>query len=719
MKKWFSSFFCLIFFYLILNSSTSVCADIPDFENFKPYQKPKDLEKEGLEKLLKTLESKSARKEFILQLRTMVAAKTKVENEPTPLALSKVSEIIHAISEKILEFFGELEKTFSEIVELINDPHSRTEVFHALKNMLIILGLGVIISRGMRRVSYYAYQRLKNASTQAFIPSKRAKFIQRIINGFSVFIMAIVMFSFTSILSLHGVMNHITYLSIISLISYEAALFFYHLILSPNWRELRLIKIHDSTAQLGYRYLRLVTFFMIMGIALGELILLLKGPTILYSFIIKAMLFIACIKTLWFIYVIRNRVSHWLVRQEQSISRNRQFSSTVARTWHVWASLYVSVFGVTTFFQRINNVKVIAFSFIGTAFLITVSYILVLKIPKFVRTFIEHITHHLPHITPRKNFYTVFLSLLISLSIIFSLLFLSLEIWDLEVFDFFAEIESLPSAFLNILLIFLLSIFIWEMNEYVIDRFFNRSTKQQRGVARRQRLLTIKPLVQNTTRFILFALVALIIFAELTLDITPLLAGVGVIGIAFSFGSQSLVKDIITGIFILVEDTINVGDIVQIDGQSGNVEAISLRTVRLRDSEGNLHTIPFSGIIKITNMSKDFAYYLFQIGLSYSQNMDHAFNTMKEVDVEMRNDPHYSAMILEPLDIMGVDKFAETGVILQARIKTLPDKSRWSVGREFNRRLKTAFDQKGIEFAYEYRGYELLSAQATTSLSKI
>ena len=148
---------------------------------------------------------------------------------------------------------------------------------------------------------------------------------------------------------------------------------------------------------------------------------------------------------------------------------------------------------------------------------------------------------------------------------------MSLEIWDLEVFDFFSEIEGLPSAFLNILLIFLLSIFVWETNEYIIDRFFNRSTKQQKGIVRKQRLLTIKPLVQNTTRFILFVLVTLIIFAELNLDITPLLAGVGVIGIAFSFGSQSLVKDIITGIFILVEDTINVGDIVQIDGQNGNV----------------------------------------------------------------------------------------------------------------------------------------------------
>ncbi|MBN9413468.1 MAG: mechanosensitive ion channel [Candidatus Paracaedimonas acanthamoebae] len=718
MKKLFNTFFGLTFFCLILSSFSSVQADISDFENLKPDQKPKDLETDALEKLLKTLESKSARKEFISQLRTMIAAKTKAESEPAPLALSKISEIIHSISEKIIEFLSECEKTFAEILALFNDSSYRSEFIYAIKDIFLILGLGIIINRSIRWMGYYAYKHLNNSSHFTKLSNKKIRIIQRIISGFAIISMTIAMFTFASNSSLKGMMVPITFLLMISLVSYESSLFLFQLIFSPKWKELRLIKINDSTALLSYRYLRLVTFLMVVGITLSELILLLKGPTIFYSFVIKSMLFIACFKTLWFIYVMRNRVSQWLLRQEQSVNRQKPFSSTVARSWHVWASLYVCLFGITTFFQRINNVKTVAFSFIGTAFLITISYVLVLKIPKFVRTFMGHVTHHLPHIAPRKGFYTIFFSLLISLSIIFSLLFLSLEIWDLEVFDFFSEIEGLPSAFLNILLIFILSIFVWETNEYIIDRLFNRSAKHQRGTAKKQRLLTIKPLVQNTTRFILFALVALIIFAELNLDITPLLAGVGVIGIAFSFGSQSLVKDIITGIFILVEDTINVGDIVQIDGQNGNVEAISLRTVRLRDSEGNLHTIPFSGITKITNMSKNFSYYLFQIGISYSENIDRAFEAMKEVDLELRQDARYDAMILEPLEIMGVDKFTETGVILQARIKTLPDKSRWIVGREFNRRLKINFNRQKIEFAYEQKVYKLILSPEIPLISK-
>lgn len=718
MKKWLNTLFYFIFFCFLLNAFTPVYADISDFADLKPNQKPKDIEADALEKLVKTLESKSARKEFISQLRTMIAAKSKVENEPAPLALSKISEIIHAISEKILEFFSECEKTFTEVIKLLDNPAFRVKLIHAFKNIFLILGLGIIINRSIRWISYYTYKHFKNDTQQTPLSNRKLRFIQRIINGFAVISMIIAMFTFASNLSLEGLIEPITYLFMVALASYEIAVFLYQLIFSPHVKELRLIKVHDTTARLSYRYLQVVTFLMVAGMALSELLLLLKSPVIFYSFVIKAILLIACFKTLWSIYMMRNRVSHWLVHQEQNINNNKQFSSTIARTWHVWASLYVCVFGVTTFFQKINNVKAVAFSFIGTAFLITVSYILVLKIPRFVRTFIGHIVHHLPHIHPRRNFYTVFLSLLISLSIMFSLLFLSLEIWDFEVFDFFSKIEGLPSAFLNIILIFLLGIFIWELNEYIIDRFFNRSSKQRKGIVRKQRLLTIKPLVQNTTRFILFALVGLIIFAELNLDITPLLAGVGVIGIAFSFGSQSLVKDIITGIFILVEDTINVGDIVQIDGQNGNVEAISLRTVKLRDSEGNLHTIPFSGITKITNMSKNFAYYLFQIAVSYSQNLDHAYEAMKEVDQDIRNDSKYSPMILEPLEIMGVDKFTETGIILQARIKTLPDKSRWIVGREFNRRLKINFNQKGIEFAHEYKSYVLLAPQSPTLIPK-
>lgn len=718
MKKWLNTFFYFVFFSFLLSVLTPVYAGPPDFEDLKPNQKPKDIEVDALEKLIKTLESKSARKEFISQLRTMIAAKSKVENEPAPLALSKISEIIHAISEKILEFFSEFEKTFTEIIKLLDAPSFRLKLIHAFKNIVLILGLGIIINRGMRWVSYYAYRHFKNDVYQTTISNKKLRFFQRIINGFAVISMIIAMFTLASNLPLQGIIEPITYIFMIAFASYEAAVFLYRLIFSPYLKELRLIKIHDTTALLSYRYLRLVTFLIVLGMTLSEILLLLKSPIIFYSFIIKAILAIACFKTLWFIYMIRNRVSHWLVHQQQNVNNNKQFSSTIARTWHVWASLYVSVFGITTFFQKINNVKAVAFSFIGTAFLITISYILVLKIPRFVRNFIGHVVHHLPHIHSRRNFYTVFLSLLISLSIMFILLFLSLEIWDFEVFDFFSEIDGLPSAFLNIILIFLLGIFIWELNEYIIDRFFNLSSKQRKGADRKRRLLTIKPLIQNTTRFILFALVALIIFAELNLDITPLLAGVGVIGIAFSFGSQSLVKDIITGIFILVEDTINVGDIVQIDGQNGNVEAISLRTVKLRDSEGNLHTMPFSGITKITNMSKNFAYYLFQIAISYSENLDRVYEAMKEVDQDIRNDAKYTSMILEPLEIMGVDKFIETGVILQARIKTLPDKSRWIVGREFNRRLKLNFNQNGIVFAHEYKSYALLAPQSSTLIPK-
>ncbi len=714
MKKLFCNFFSLIFLFLVLSNVFTVYADVPDFENFKLDQKPKELEVEALEKLLKTLESKSARKEFITHLRTMIAAKNKIEKEPAPLALSKVSETIHTISEKILEFFSELESTFAEIINLLNNSDLRSKMTHAFKNILLVLGLGILVSRGLQRIGNYAYQQLKKTPKQVANSHKKATYIQRIANGFAVIGMLVVMYSLTPYMPLSKMLNQITYLLIIALVSYEAALFIYRLILSPKLKDLRLIKVQDSTAELSYRYLRLITLLTVIGITLSELVLLLKGPSIFYSFIIKSTIFIACLKTFWFIYVIRNRVSHWLVRQESNTKSVSQFSSTIAKTWHVWASLYVGFFGITIFLQRINNVKIVVFSFISTALLITLSYILVLKIPKLVRAFIAHVIQHLPHVTPRKNFYTIFLSMIISACIIICLLFLSLEILDIEALDFFTEIENLPSSFLNILLILLLSIFAWEINEYLIDRFFNRSTKQHKGNIRKQRLLTIKPLVQNISRFILFALVALIIFAELNLDITPLLAGVGVIGIAFSFGSQSLVKDIITGIFILVEDTINVGDIVQIDGQNGNVEAISLRTVRLRDSEGNLHTLPFSGIIKITNMSKNFSYYLLQIGLSYSENVDKAFEALKQVDAEIRNDLQFNAMILEPLEIMGVDKLTETGVILLARIKTLPDKSRWVIGREFNRRVKAIFDQKKIEFAYEYRGYEMFSTKASS-----
>jgi small conductance mechanosensitive channel len=197
---------------------------------------------------------------------------------------------------------------------------------------------------------------------------------------------------------------------------------------------------------------------------------------------------------------------------------------------------------------------------------------------------------------------------------------------------------------------------------------------------------------------VFLGLIALfLILAELGVNIAPLLAGAGVIGLAIGFGSQRLVQDIITGMFVLFSDTLRVGDVVEVAGRSGVVEAVAVRTIVLRDYGGNVHTIPYSAINTVTNLTKDFSYAVFEVGVSYRASVDEVIQVLHDLGAEMRQDPHFRRLILAPLEVAGVDRFTDTAVVIKARFKTRPLRQ-WDVAREFNRRIKNRFDELGIGF---------------------
>jgi small-conductance mechanosensitive channel len=185
------------------------------------------------------------------------------------------------------------------------------------------------------------------------------------------------------------------------------------------------------------------------------------------------------------------------------------------------------------------------------------------------------------------------------------------------------------------------------------------------------------------------------------INITPILAGVGILGLAVGFGAQTLVKDIINGLFILVEDSISVGDVVNIRNTGGLVEAVNLRTIRLRDLQGSVHIIPNSQVEMITNMTKDYSYYVLDVGIAYREDTDEVVAALQEIDTEMRADPAFAPDMLEPIEILGVERFADSAVVIRARLKTKPIRQ-WTVGREFNRRMKKLFDARGIEIPFPH-----------------
>jgi small conductance mechanosensitive channel len=194
----------------------------------------------------------------------------------------------------------------------------------------------------------------------------------------------------------------------------------------------------------------------------------------------------------------------------------------------------------------------------------------------------------------------------------------------------------------------------------------------------------------------------LTILGQVGVNVAPILASAGVVGLAVGFGAQNLVKDFVSGFFLILENQVRVGDVAIINGTGGLVEAITFRTIILRDQSATVHVFPNGSINTLSNMTKDWSAYLMDIGVAYKEDTDRVVDVMRRVAAELQTEPEYGSVMLEPLEIIGVDSFADSAVVIKARLKTLPIKQ-WMVGREYRRRLKKAFDAERIEIPFPHR----------------
>ncbi|MCD4814278.1 mechanosensitive ion channel [bacterium] len=217
----------------------------------------------------------------------------------------------------------------------------------------------------------------------------------------------------------------------------------------------------------------------------------------------------------------------------------------------------------------------------------------------------------------------------------------------------------------------------------------------------KKRIMTLVSVMRKTLYIALWSMAIMIVLSQLGINIGPLMATAGVLGLGISFGAQSLVKDFISGLFIILENQVRLGDVAIINGTGGLVEEINLRTIVLRDLSGVVHIFPNGSITTISNMTLGWSAYVFDIGVAYKEDVDRVSKIMTDVLGTMLDDEKYKSMILEPLEIFGVDKFDDSAVVIKARVKTRPIKQ-WEVAREYRKRLKNAFDNAGIEIPFPH-----------------
>lgn len=249
---------------------------------------------------------------------------------------------------------------------------------------------------------------------------------------------------------------------------------------------------------------------------------------------------------------------------------------------------------------------------------------------------------------------------------------------------------------------------------WIVQKIINRSLKkvEQRMVSNRQmdgeiatdaskRVQTIMNLTRQGIGILLWAMIILIVLKQIGVEIAPILAGAGILGLAVGFGAQNLVRDVISGFFMIIEDQIRVGDVAVLNGTGGLVENINFRITVLRDISGTVHVFPNGTINSLSNMTNEWSAYVFDIGVAYKENTDIVVGVMKEVLDKMKEDEIFGPNILEA-EIFGVNELANSSVNIKGRIKTIPLKQ-WMTGREFLRRIKLEFDARDIEIPFPHQ----------------
>ncbi|MBN1926492.1 MAG: mechanosensitive ion channel family protein [Prolixibacteraceae bacterium] len=263
--------------------------------------------------------------------------------------------------------------------------------------------------------------------------------------------------------------------------------------------------------------------------------------------------------------------------------------------------------------------------------------------------------------------------------------------------------ENLPSLIALFILLFvaiwLLKFFIRRISKIVINRA--RKNVNVDEIETEKRIKTLMGIVLGLGKIIAWVIAFMILLEKIGIDIRPILAGAGIIGLAVGFGAQELVRDFISGFFILLENQVRTGDVAVINGTGGLVEKIEMRTITLRDFSGVVHVFQNGKINTLSNMTKEWSAMVFDIGVAYKEDPELVMNVMSEVGAQMEKDPSFGELILEPIEVFGVNEFADSAVVIRARIKTKPIEQ-WAVGREYRKRLKKAFDEKGIEIPFPH-----------------
>ena len=407
----------------------------------------------------------------------------------------------------------------------------------------------------------------------------------------------------------------------------------------------------------------------------------------------------AAVLTGVFAIVFRRPVAH-LIRNRSYTLRHGHKALTeifdvLASLWQLPMLLLAAASIVATLGGLSSNENVLQISVVS-ALLLVLAFFLSAVIMRITRPDPTRVRRRSPYLRRLLRFAGTLLVLFVWLVYFES----CARLWDISlaaIIEANVAARGIAHAIFAILATVFLAWLVWIVLDTAILEALNPSGPRTKGRAPSTRARTMLPLVRNALLVTILTIAGIVTAANLGINVTPLLAGAGVIGLAIGFGAQSLVTDLITGLFIIIEETISVGDWIDLDnGHAGTVEHLSIRTVRLRDGQGAVHAIPFSQIKIVKNLSRDFAFAVFEVRVPFAVELDTVTRIIRETGAELVADFRYRREILGPVEVWGLDRFDPNWMVVKGQIKTRP-LQQWSVARAFNARLKRHMDEAGIQ----------------------
>lgn len=625
------------------------------------------------------------------------------KSETVVLSLSQRVRDVSESALKLAASLAEFPQMVANAIADLRNPDVRSQRFDAFWRMIAALTAGLALEALASAVLSGVRRRFEASAPGTIVGRTAALFARALVEAAPVAVFVATALILLPALATPPRARLAAILLIYAHALVRSALILARILVAPGTPALRLVPASDETAEYLYIWIRRLAIVAIYGTAASNAANLLG----LSSFARLAALKVVgtIVALLLIVFILQNRSA-----VAQAITRGGGEWLTgvrrpIADVWHILVILYVvGLFGVW-----LLNVPG-GFEYLGRASVSTVvivlgAWLLIAGMKRAVTGAFRlspDINRRFPELEARANRYLPVLREALRAVVWLFAFLLALSAWGVDSLDWLSSrtgTQVMGSA-IAIVVVVIVALVIWESFTLVLERYSTRLVAEGAGGARARTLL---PLFRTTALIVLSVMAGLVVLTEVGVNITPLLAGAGVVGLAVGFGSQKLVQDVINGVFMLVENTLSVGDVVDLGGDhAGVVEAISIRTIRLRDLSGFVHTVPFSEVHTVKNMTRDFAQALFDVQVAYREDVDRVIEAIHATDAELRQDETLAQHLLAPLEMMGLDRFENSSVVVRARIATVAGKQ-WDVTRAFNRLLKRRFDQLGIEIPYPHR----------------